>query len=861
MKNTPTLLIGLGLLLLSTTTKAQNQVKDTADYPYWVEMMKDLDANFFETQKAFYTYWEGREITKGSGHKQFLRWEAKMEGKVDANGNIKKNIDLYNAYTSYQNQKALKRASTAGNWTQMGPFNPPPLANGQPRGLGRIASIAFDPTDANTMYTGTPSGGIWKTIDGGNNWTNISNNLPSLGVSAIIVTNNFILIGTGDRDNNDADGIGVMKSTDGGQTWVMSSTGMGSRTVNRMVKDPTDDNIILAATTSGIYRSIDAGATWSLRQAGNVYDMVFKPNNKDTIYAAIEGNPTIIRSVNNGGTWGSLTTSFPASARKAALAVTPDDPEYLYVVVTEFSVFSGLYRSIDGGDSFALRSNSPNLMSSNSTGSGTSGHAWYNLAIAADPTNKDIVYVGGINIFKSTNGGSTWNINGHWTGFGTTSPTVHADNHVFEYSPLNGKLYTGNDGGVYETSNGGTIWGIKSNGLNIGQIYKIGQSTLTKELVLAGYQDNGTSLYDNTNWSAIVGGDGMECIIDPTNTNYMYAETQRGIVRRSFNGGLFFTTITNNLPGTGAWITPYILDEADVNTMYVGYADLWRNDNVRTTENWTQLTTLTGSSTIRFIEQSSANPDLMLFARSDNKMYISTDATSASPTFVEATLPIPQRPNSIETHPTDENIIYIVLPTRVYKSVDKGATWTNISGTLPSGFTFNTIVYDKSALGESLYLGTEAGVFYRDSTMNDWIDFGTNLPPVDITELEIYYGATRTDSRIRAATYGRGLWQSDLHSNFNVSLEENALSLTNKSVKLFPNPSTGIATINIANISANKVQMIITNVNGQVINQKSLVSTDGLIETVVNLSKETKGVYFITINDGKSSVTKEMIVN
>ncbi len=861
MKKQYILLVGLGLFILSFSAKAQNQTADTANYPYWIEMMKDPNANFFETQKAFNIYWENREITKGSGYTQFKRWEAKMENKVDANGNRRKNIDLYNAVTNYQNHKALQKASTAGNWTQMGPFNPPPMSNGQPRGLGRIASLAFDPLDANTMYTGTASGGIWKTIDGGNNWTNISNNLPSLGVSAIIVTNSYILIGTGDRDNNDADGIGVMKSTDGGLTWLPSSTGMGNRTVHRMVLDPTNNNTIITATSSGIYRSTDAGATWSLRQAGNTYDLVFKPNDSNTLYAAITGAPTIVKSTDNGQTWNALSTGFTPAAVKAAIAVTPDDPDYLYVVTAESGVFSGLYRSTDAGASFALRANSPNLMSSNSTGSGTSGHAWYNLDVAVDPTNKNVVYVGGVNIFKSTNGGSTWTINGHWTGFGTSSPTVHADNHILKFSPLNGKLYTGNDGGVYETSNGGVLWTIKSNGLNIGQIYKIGQSTLNKDLILAGYQDNGTSRYNAGSWAAVAGGDGMECIIDPTNTNFMYAETQRGNVLRSTNGGLFFFGISGNIPGEGTWVTPYILDEADQNTMYVGYSNLWRNDDVRNTENWTQITSLTGSSTIRVIEQSSVNPDLLLFSRSDNKLYISTNATDPAPTFTQVSLPIPQRPYAIETHPTDENIIYIVMLARVYKSTNKGVTWTNITGTLPSGFNFNTIVYDKSFGGESLYLGTEAGVFYRDSTMSDWIDFSTNLPPVDITELEIYYGATRNDSRIRAATYGRGLWESDLHTNFNVSTEENGLNLTNNSVKLFPNPNTGIATINIKNSNAASVKLLITNINGQIIKTQSLTANNGFIEAVIDISNEPKGVYFVTVNDGKSSVTKEMIVN
>jgi len=181
---------------------------DTANNPYWIEMMQDRDANFFDTQRAFNLYWEDREITKGCGWKPFKRWESYWQTRVLSDGSFPSPSKEYNAFMDY----SAKHKSVSGDWVELGPtLNP---ENGG--GLGRVNCIAFHPADPNTMWAGAPAGGLWKTDNGGLSWTSNTDHLPTLGVSGILIdyTNtDIIYIGTGDRDAGDARGLGVIYTT------------------------------------------------------------------------------------------------------------------------------------------------------------------------------------------------------------------------------------------------------------------------------------------------------------------------------------------------------------------------------------------------------------------------------------------------------------------------------------------------------------------------------------------------------------------------------------------------------------------------------------------------------------------------
>ena len=773
MKIRRLLLIALLWSSLTFSSLAQSSIAntpDTANFPYWIEMMADPYENFFHVQKAFNIYFENRDLTKVKGWKPFKRWEYRMlEGRIYPDGTRRPEDHVVKAYENYLSTHPGAR-SQAGNWVNLGPFAVPE-GRGY-KGLGRLNAIAFDPVDPDVIWVGSPAGGLWKSTTNGGNWTSSTQDLPSLGVSAILIdhTNPDVMyIGTGDRDAGDAAGLGVYHSTDGGETWEPWNSGISNHVVGRLLMHPTNHYIIFAATNGGLYRSTNGGGTWTRVEIGDFKDVVFKPNNPDIVYAA--GNGNFFRSANGGLSFSQVTNGLPGSSR-AAIAVTADNPNYVYVILTNGDSFKGLYRSTDAGQNFSVKSTTPNIMSWGCNG-GDGGQAWYDLDIACDRTDSDIIFAGGVNCFKSSTGGTTWNISSHWWGdCGVTS--VHADMHVLEYNPLNDRLYAGNDGGVYYTENQGASWVEITNGLPIGQVYKIGQSATIRNKTVNGYQDNGSSTYMGSYWQNIMGGDGMECAVDPIDGNYSYGTVYFGYIERQYqntNNGTVANNGFNGIDESGSWITPFILDEQNPNIMFVGYKNIWRSTNVKSPSSqivWQKISDgLAGinDQDMRVLEQSPVNTDILFAARYDNKFFRTDNCKAQSPAWIELTGLLPENGglNDIECHPYNPDFVYISQNNKIYESTDRGQTWENISGTLPDVAYTSIAAYKNSHDG--IFVSSDIGVFYTDKFMNDWIMFTSGLPvDASITEVEIYYDAVDPSGDIlRAATYGRGLWESDVY--------------------------------------------------------------------------------------------------
>ena len=763
------LVVLLFLLGKTETMVSQNVQNDTANYPYWVAMMQDPAANFFKTQRAFNIYWKDRKITKGCGWKVFKRWEYMMQSRINPDGSIPAPDATFNAYNSFTSQVQ----SQTGNWISLGPSMIPVPGPAGYEGLGRLNTVAFHPTDPNKLYVGSPSGGFWLSSDGGQHWITTTDTMPTLGVSAIIVdysNPNTILIGTGDRDAGDAPGMGVFKSADGGQSWAQSNTGMGNVTLGNMVQHPTNPQILLAATSSGLYRSTNGGANWTKSKSGTFKDVKFKPGDPNIVYAVAAAS--FYRSVDNGVTFTQVTSGL-AGGQRGVIAVTAANASYVYLLVTDASNgYQGLYRSTDSGLTFTTRSTTPNILDWSCDGSGTGGQGWYDLSLAVSPSNAEMVYVGGVDIWKSLNGGTTWTINAHWYG-GCSVPAVHADIHYLAFSPVNGTLYVCNDGGLFGTSNGGTSWPYYTETMTIGQIYKLGVAQTVKNKVINGFQDNGTYTYTASGWLATGGGDGMECAIDYTNEAYTYHTIYYGDIYRKFNNGSESHIAGNGVNGiteSGAWVTPFILSKSNHRRMFVGYKNIWRANNVlpgaaisfqKISDN------LAGSNSndMAVLEHSAADSNVLYAARSDSKLFRSDNCLAANPSWLNLSgfLPVSVTATSLAAHPTDPNTIYMTAGTKVYKSSTKGTSWTDITGNLP-GVHINSIVYYKNA-DEGLYVGTDAGVYYKDKHTNGWITFSEGLPANGrITELEIFYdNDSVSQDAIRASSYGRGLWGSDMY--------------------------------------------------------------------------------------------------
>ncbi|MCX6304528.1 MAG: T9SS type A sorting domain-containing protein [Bacteroidetes bacterium] len=736
---------------------------DTANYPYWIRMMQDPAANYFSTVSAFEKFWKNRPVTRGCGWKVFKRWQYIMGGRVSPDGTKPSPDAVYREWYKFNRFNQPNR-SPGGSWISLGPASIPAPGPAGYLGLGRLNVVAFHPTDQNKLYVGSPSGGFWLTNDNGATWSTTTDNMPTIGVSAIAVDYSnpaTILMGTGDRDHGDAPGMGVFKSADGGISWVQSNTGMGNVTVCKMIQHPTNALVFLAATTEGIYRSVNGGSSWSQTFSGYFQDICFKPGNPNVVYA--ESSSEFYRSSNNGLTFTHITSGL-TSGQRGAIAVTPANPDYVYFLQSDNSSgYKGVYLSVDAGLTFSTRSTSPNILDWSCDGSDTGGQGWYDLVITADPNSAATVYVGGVNVWKSTDGGITWAISSQWYG-GCSVPAVHADCHFLGFSPANGRLYAGNDGGIYYTANGGTAWTDCTVGMTIGQIYKIGQSQTDPAKTINGFQDNGTYTNTASGWVATGGGDGMECAVDFQNAAYTYHTIYFGSIFRKFNnagemqiagGGVF------GIDESGGWVTPFILGETDPKKMFVGYKNVWRcNDVQSNTPAWTKISA-DETAECSVLEQSPANPDLLYVVRWGS-LQRTENANADFPAWISCTLPGGFTPSDLEAHPTEPNTLYATAEYRVYKSTDKGATWNLVPGTLPD-IPVNAIVYEKNS-SEGLYIGTQTGVLYRNSGMPGWVNFSSGLPVVDVRELEIYYNANPANNKIMVATYGRGLWKSDLYS-------------------------------------------------------------------------------------------------
>jgi hypothetical protein len=714
-------------------------------------------------------YFKKRGTGKGTGYKAYKRWDHYWNSRVNASGTFPPANVRQDEWNKYLAQTPLPQGIGGSSWTSLGPNS----STGGYAGIGRINRVAFHPTDANTFFACTAGGGLWKTSNGGSSWTNLTTTLSRLGTSDLIVDSsnpNVLYLATGDCDAGDTPSIGVLKSTDGGVTW--NATGLSFSdaqyvSIYKLIRHSTNANILFAATSNGIYKTTNAGGSWTLTLSGTtIYDMAQKSGTPTTYFASSASR--IYISTDEGVTW-TVRSTITGSGRMS-IAVTPSNPDFVGVLATKSSDYSflGFYSSTDGGLNYALRSSTPNILGWESNGSGGSGQGWYDLSLAIDPTNANTIYVGGVNTWKSTNGGSSWTINTMWYPV-QSIPAVHADKHDLAFQN-NSTLFECNDGGIYKTTNGGSSWTDLSNGMTISQIYRIGVSQLDTKTI-AGLQDNGTKLRGTTGtWTDVIGGDGMDCAINPSNASVLYGEYQNGQLHRSTNGGSSFSPIIpENGTATGAWISPIVIDPNNNQTIYFGTNKaVYKSTNQGTA--WTKISsTLSLAYHVDNIAVAPSNSSYIYFVTGyywTKEIYRTTNGGTS---WAKMTTPINDRITWLSVNPTDPNIIYITYSnytsgSKVYRSINGGSTWTNITGTLPN-LPANCIVYQTGSNG-ALYLGMDAGVFYRDNSMSDWSLFNSDLPNVEIFELEIKYNT----NKILAATYGRGLWESPLYTTANPAL-------------------------------------------------------------------------------------------
>lgn len=731
------LIIGFGALNAqdTKTTTAVNY----SEYPHWIKMMKDPTVNFYEVQKAFNLYFNDREKGKGSGWKQFKRWEWFMEQRLYPSGNRLNHPQLWNEMMAFNKNYPQESFRSDQNWEPMGPATSVNVTGHWNPGLGRINVIARDPFDENILYIGAPSGGLWKTTNEGADWTVLTDNLPVMGVSAIAIhpTNtDIIYIGTGDSDASDNYSIGVLKSVDGGINWEVTGLDWNigqNRTIAKLIINPENPDILFAATTIGIFKTADAGENWYNVKSGDIDDIEFKPGDPNTVFACTQ---SFFRSTDGGENF-TQTTGVPTSSR-AQIAVTDANSDYVYF----FSYQSGIYRSNDSGLSFTKQSSQPNQ--------GSQG--WYDLAFAVSHENAEEVHLGEINTWRSTNGGVNWTKTTDWMWDNTIGYT-HCDIHEIVF--FGGTVYVGSDGLISKSTDNGDTWTNLSEGLCIRQFYRIGGSKTNPYKILGGSQDNGTSVFTTDNWHEWLGADGMEACVDHTNENIVYGTSQNGNFYKSTSGGNN-GNVGITQPGGGAWVTPFVMHPVDPEILYVGLSNVRKTTNGMSS--WSTISSM-GSGNISNMCICESNPDYLYVTKSDN-IYRTSDGGDSWDNISSG---LPNLNLSyVAVHPLNPEIVAVSTSgfsngNKVFISYDAGENWENYSVNLPN-IPANCVIFNNDD-NNGIYVGMDVGIYYRDNSLEEWEPFMTDLPNVIVNELEIHYEA----GKIRAATFGRGLWEADLH--------------------------------------------------------------------------------------------------
>jgi len=726
------------------------------------------DQDFFKAQHEINNYYKNNP--GASGYKQWKRQEMMLHQRIPRDGRMANfNYLNFKEYIRYKTEHNNPR-SIHGNWLFLGPTAIQPGYGGN-SSLGRLNTICIHPDNANIIYVGAASGGVWKTINGGIDWTNISPYFPLLSIKDICLNPDNpqqIFVLTGDGFTNHQPSLGIIYSDDGGETWA--PTGLFNPDTifypHKLAINPDFPNIQFAVTNIGVYRTENFWQSYSyLSSSVQVHDIEFKPGSPSTVYISRSGS--IMRSTQNGqgGTYYTLSDpDLDILGTRVEIAVTPDNPEMIYAFSANNEPI-GLFRSEFSGDN-----NTWTVQDTSIENIGVQGT--YNMGLEVNPTDDQHVMLGMVWTKTSSTGG----IPGSWQG-----PTnyVHADVHKIIYRDDN--LYHANDGGFFKSTDQGVTFSDLSSGLEITEIYGIAGTPQNSSLHYMGTQDNGTFRQTTgSTFTHVAGNDGGNCLIDYSNSQNVYATYQEGYLVKSTNGGSSFDSI--NPPGTGAWVSPLLMDPTDPSIIFIGKLDLFRSNTGGSAGSWVALGKPPG--TIHFIEmaQGTDNRNRLYATFGPEELYRTDDALISSGdavwTSIISGLPL-NWISGIAVNPDNANHVYVVFSgyndgQKVFKSTNSGdaGSWVNITGSLPN-VPVNCIRYHDNGLGNNaLYIGTDIGVFYRDDDLGDWIFFSNNLPATIVNDLYI----NTASNTITAGCYGRGLWLSTLYTECSPTL-----NLTNPS--------------------------------------------------------------------------------
>jgi PKD repeat protein len=666
------------------------------------------------------------------------------------------------------------------NWVSLGSQNQ--------AGRSRCVLVDLSDPSGNTVWVGSVGGGLWKCTNINNaqpNWASNTQLLDNLCVVDIVQhpsTLGTMYVSTGEAQGGSGAirGLGIFKSTDTGNTWTqLASTNNSTFHYSSRLLVLANGNLLVATNGGGLQLSTNGGNSFTkvlgsglgITGANSDFASDIELASNGDLYASINGS--LHKSTNNGSTW-SAAIGLPILASRIEIACAPSDANYLYLLVENGGVVNGILRSINAGSSFTARTEPDDIDPGIPATDFSRGQAWYDLAVAVDPTDRNVLWVGGIDLFKSTNGGNTWQQQSHW--YGSTYQYVHADQHDIYFSPLAAStMYFVNDGGIDQVQNAAAsnvTFAYKGYNYNTIQFYGCAMHpTAGQPYYLAGAQDNGThqftqDVFGPTN--EVTGGDGAFCHIDQLDAMFQFGAYVYNNYERSTNGGNTFSSV--NYANTGRFINPTDYDNVNARMYCANNADeylVWTDPKTGSTFQTKTLTQL-GAARVSAVTVSPNTVDRVFFGSGSGKV-LRVDNAASTPTVTDitsASMPASVYVSCIEVETGNDNHLIAVFRNyginSVWETTNGGTTWTSIEGNLPDVPVRWALINPSN--NTQAMVATELGVWSTDllqGTNTAWAPSNSGLANVRVDMLQ-----TRTsDKLVIAATHGRGLFLTDVFAD------------------------------------------------------------------------------------------------
>ena len=648
-------------------------------------------------------------------------------------------------------------------WKNIGPFNIG----------GRMKSVVIDPNNPDLAYAAAAAGGIWKTSDGGANWVPIFDyeNSIAFGALAMDPNNSSVLYaGTGEAVNNTLAylGSGLYKSTDAGNSWrLIGLSFVGA--FSKVYVHPKNSNLLYAGGIkrgSGFYRSIDGGKTWEKTFSQPVTDVSINPNNENELLIGVQG-AGIYYSSNGGTSWQKRNSNIASGIGRVSVQMAPSQPNIAYALV-ETNKNGYIYKTTNTGNYWGR-------IYTDEDGSFFRNQGFYNNYIIVHPTHPNVVFAGGIDIWRTINGSSFENMTNGYTG----NAKMHVDQHCAAFYPKNPNiLYVGNDGGMYKTTDLGSNWQKINNNLQVTQFYSMDIDDNTLNRNIAGAQDNGTQSNNTPNlWSIIVGGDGFHVAFETGSSDIMYGSSTPGgqimPFRLNTKSGEFHYLKNGLNTADGVWDPPIEVHPSEPDIVLHGrtkfYISFSKGDY------WTEFPTgykPNGSYTA--IGLSEAKEELIYLGTSDGHVLVTTNFGEDWEDVTDNGL-VNRWVKDFACSYTKPGTAYVVYSgfgtPHVFKTMDFGKSWEPISSGLPDIPVNSIAIYPENE--DMLFIGTDVGVFASFDGGMSWFPYGRKMARSPVTDIKFSRYITGDFYYLRAATHGRSIWEVQVNEEKITSPEIN----------------------------------------------------------------------------------------